>query len=672
MPELFQAASAEWSRIRRMGWSIMTSPAARIMRDFAEQEIIIPDGPFKGLLFRCERQPWTSAWFAEVDSHRWQRHVATGPSQSGKTLACYVIPGLYHLFEIGETVICGVPRMEMSRDKWERDFLPAIEASRYRELLPTNGKGSRGGAFDSITFRNGAALKFMSGGGDDKIRAGFTARVLLVTEVDGIDIGSDLSRETDPISQMEARLRAFGDRRVVYLECTASVPTGRIWTEFEGGTASQLALPCPHCKLFVSPERGDFRGWETASTEVQAEKAGMFFCPSCGTAWTPEQRIEANQKAVLLHRGQEITADGRTVGTTPETRTLGFRWSAVHNLFTSEKQLGAEEWKSARRDDRESAEKERLQFVWAQPWRDTLADAEINPELIASRLTGIPRGKLPNDSQSLTIHVDLHNRWHYWTALATSPNHVYSVVDYGIFATPDVDRNGPQTAIRIGLEQLADELSQRSWMTVDNRNHPVDLIFVDAGYQQDTGLAFVTGAGSKWMLHKGERETYRQPKEAGADCKLGEHWFLSRQEGVEASGSQKWWLALSNTSHWMRVVHAGLAAEAFLDDGITRRPGSIGLFGTDPEIHLTPVDRLIARSAFATQLTAWKFQEVTTPRRGTVLQWVSQFREDHFFDTTYGCLVAAHVAATIPDLKSLGQPMRRTFQLPASARRAWA
>ncbi len=112
-------------------------PRVRSMRQFAEAEIVIPDGPFAGRRFRCSRQPYTGLWFDAVDSGHWSRYVATGPTQSGKTLSCFVIPLLYHLFEIGETVICGLPDMDMAADKWREDILPAIEQSRYRDLLPT-------------------------------------------------------------------------------------------------------------------------------------------------------------------------------------------------------------------------------------------------------------------------------------------------------------------------------------------------------------------------------------------------------------------------------------------------------------------------------------------------------------------------------------------------------
>jgi hypothetical protein len=77
--------------------------------------------------------------------------------------------------------------MDMAADKWREDILPVIDQSRYRNLLPKQGGGSRGGRVESVQFRHGATLKFMSGGGSDKIRAGFTSRMVVVTETDGLD-----------------------------------------------------------------------------------------------------------------------------------------------------------------------------------------------------------------------------------------------------------------------------------------------------------------------------------------------------------------------------------------------------------------------------------------------------------------------------------------------------
>src|SRR5688572_17977202 len=81
------------------------TPRLRSMRAFAEQEITLSTGPFKGRRFDVSRTPFASLWFAEMD-RGWRRLVATGPQQSGKTLCAFIVPTLFHLFEIGETVLC--------------------------------------------------------------------------------------------------------------------------------------------------------------------------------------------------------------------------------------------------------------------------------------------------------------------------------------------------------------------------------------------------------------------------------------------------------------------------------------------------------------------------------------------------------------------------------------
>jgi len=90
-------ALEEWT------WAIEAcrAPRLRSMREFAEQEIIIPDGPYKDLKFNCDRQPFVSLWFAALEMSCWRRRFAVGPVQTGKTLICFVIPILWHLFENG-------------------------------------------------------------------------------------------------------------------------------------------------------------------------------------------------------------------------------------------------------------------------------------------------------------------------------------------------------------------------------------------------------------------------------------------------------------------------------------------------------------------------------------------------------------------------------------------
>jgi len=176
--------------------------------------------------------------------------------------------------------------------------------------MPRQGGGSRGGRVESIQFTNGATLKFMSGGGGDKSRAGFTSRVVVITETDGMDQPGTTSRESDKITQLEARTRAYGSRKRVYMECTVSTEQGRTWREYQEGTASRIVLPCPDCKAWVSPEREHLSGWQGADSQAGAAKTGAFTCPTCGVSWSSEQRVAANAAVNKARLGGGIEKAG--------------------------------------------------------------------------------------------------------------------------------------------------------------------------------------------------------------------------------------------------------------------------------------------------------------------------------------------------------------------------
>jgi len=189
----------------------------RTVREFAEQELIIPNGPHAGERFRCSRQPYSGLLFDAVDSGKFNNITGTGPTQSGKTLNMLLVFLLYHLFEVGENVIFGVPTMDVANDKWREDIVPLIESSGFAHLLPDKGEGSRGGKLENaVTFKNGATLKFMTGGSGgkrgDKKRAAYTARVLVITETDGFDERGTGSDEADKISQLEGRVLSYGSK----------------------------------------------------------------------------------------------------------------------------------------------------------------------------------------------------------------------------------------------------------------------------------------------------------------------------------------------------------------------------------------------------------------------------------------------------------------------------
>ena len=140
----------------------------RSIREFAEECVVIPDGPYKGERFTVARQPWTGLLFDEID-RGWPEIVATAPAQSGKTLVLFVVPLLWAAVELRCNCVVGLPDEEMWGDKWSIDIAPVLrESPELRGLLPTKGPGSRDGKpKEAVELTNGVILKPMTPSGGE-------------------------------------------------------------------------------------------------------------------------------------------------------------------------------------------------------------------------------------------------------------------------------------------------------------------------------------------------------------------------------------------------------------------------------------------------------------------------------------------------------------------------
>lgn len=596
------------------------------MREFAEQEIILPTGPHQGRRFKVERNPFAGLLLNAFDSGKWNRFFVTGPRQSGKTLTGSVIPLMYHLFEVRETVIFGLPIMDMAEDKWREDILPVIAASRYRDLLPLSGAGSKGGKVEAIQFRNGATLKFMSGGGNDKKRAGFTSRVVVFTEVDGMDESGGSSREADKLTQIEGCTNAFGDRARVYGECTVSIETGRTWQEYTNGTASAIMVKCPHCSNYVTPERGNLIGWRDAETEIDAARLGSLVCPECGVKWTEEDRHAANRFCQLKHRGQEVMG-GKVIGDEPATKTLGFRWSAANNLLVSMSRIAEREWKASRAVDEQNAEKEMCQFVWAMPYKSPEIELTASNALeLTKRMNGIPKGIVPPDAEFITVGIDVGMRLCHWTAIAWRPHASPHVLEYGRLEVA-TDQFGLETALLAALRTFRDELDKAGWMGRGTRIVPT-MRFVDAGYQDEIVSRFCEESGQGWFPTKGFGVTRMENYRGGEKKQTGTK-VVGVAEGYHVASIPGWRVACVEVQadHWKSWLH--LRLQTPLD-----QPGSLTLHQAEKLDHLS----------YAKHLTAERKVEEFAAGKGLVTRWEMLNRNNHWLDSTCLACVAGHLA----------------------------
>lgn len=615
--------TAETTLIRRLG-ARMRTPRLRTLGEFAEAEIILPDGPYQGQRFRLNRAPVARLLFNELGSDRWRRAFVTGPNQDGKTLLSWVIPAMYLLFERRETIIVGVPTLDMVKDKWRVDLLPTIQASRYKDQCPQKGSGSKQGDSVLYSFGNGAHLRFMTGGGDDQSRAGFTARNLLTTETDGFDEVGGSSREGSKFDQLCRRTLAYGDAARVIAECTVSTEQGRTWWEIQNGSASRIAIPCPHCREYVTPEREHFVGWQDAETEVAAAANAHVVCPACGAQWTNEQRVAANHKAVLAHKGQTVDPDGTVKGEAPATHTLGFRWTVVNSVLNPNRlrDVAGIEWRAKRAANEDAAERDVCQSQWALPAKPDAVDlSQLDyVKIMARTRAGCPRGFCPEGTEYVTVGCDVGKWLCHWAAPAWRPGATPHVADYGRIEVPSGDM-AEETAILASLRHWRDTVVVPGWGGLK----PV-LVLVDARYKPDPVFKFCEESGPQFMASMGFSATQRRVGEYKRDTGskvlgVGDGYAL-----VQTPGGRRY--IEVNSDIWKTFLHARLHAP-------TEQPGAMTLFASpSPGEHLS----------YAKHLTSEKRVEEFVPGQGTVTRWEAVSRNNHYLDCTSLACVAGHIA----------------------------
>jgi len=603
----------------------------RTMRKWAEDELIIPNGPFADENFSVKNQPILGLLLDEFDSGRWVEKYTTGPSQSAKTFGCWFIPIAYHIAEIGEDVVAGVPDMRMADNKWQEDLLVAFKASpTLRRLLPKAGPGSEGGKVnDVIRFENGTTLKWMSRSGSDQSKAGFTARVVAVTEAAGFSTSTETSVEAEPLKQIEARQRAWDyPDRCTYIEGTLTIPEQLPWAAREDSSQSRIVSPCPHCGSWISPERQHLLGWQSALTELEAEEKAHWICPRCHEQIDDDLRRMSVMDCQILHGDQQINKRGEISGPMPPTRRLFFHWQAWHNMFVSTASLGREEWEASRKPEdspeRQSAERELCQFVHGQCYESQMIDTlELDPKKVAGRRRGFSRGMLPHDTQFVTIGVDLGKYQGWWFALAFRENGQIHCFDFGSFDIPSDTEPTIDDAICKALTGFADICDSGWARSGTSELFSPDQIWIDAGYKPGGVFKFIRSCGrhsakkSRYFPIVGRgtgqmQRIYEAPKTVGGRIiQVGSRWHVSQVPKYFA------YEIFVDADHWKDELHNNLAIHP-------DTPGAIGFFqatGRD----LERVARHLTNEKRMTEFVAGK---------GEVTKWV-RLGQQHWLDAAY-------------------------------------
>jgi phage terminase large subunit GpA-like protein len=649
--ESFETLRSAFGRIARAG----KAQRIRGISQFSAEEIVLVEGPKAGRKWRPQYQPFQARYFEAIDSGQFNKFVVTGNVQSGKSFCSFVVPSMWHLCERKESIILAAPTMDIARDKWEMEILPIFRRSRYSDLLPAYGKSSRGGFTERIDLTNGATLKFMSGHGGDEKRSSFTSRVVIITEANKMDTAGNSSKEASPIRQILARTEAYDiDDMVAYAECTVDVEDGFIWREYMAGTASTLVCPCPHCSEWVCPEKDDFKGIERAETLEEAEELGRFHCPACNEPFSDQQRSAAVAQCKLIHTGQHVDRkSGEVVGEVPRTRQLGFRWSAWHNSFWSQRKIAHDEYKAANEKNEDDAQKYQTQFVWVRPWVPPNVDVvRLDINALSQTDGAVRRGVMPDWADTLTVGIDVGKYFLHWTAIAWRANlgdalpdePAAAIVDYDIVEVMGTEegRRGLQEerAVEAAIKKLlAGRMLKEGFLEPGGGTVRLpDMVLIDAGYQSkavrqvcktlDRKRFFpIFGRGTGQHMQK----KYAQPtKRGGTYVYIGDefHGKWNRQYLMHEFEA--------NVDYWKSWLIRRLASQS--------GPGSLALFYAEPRAHRTFWRHISAEE---------EFHEFDMAKNKQVSRWERVRKANHFFDcTTYACIAASYKGVRLLDSDS--------------------
>jgi len=619
----------------------------RTFLQFAEEEVVLPEtGPKGGELFDADFMPFTRLVLQEFENPAYRRFFAAGPTQSGKTLLFFNIPLLYHLCELQEDVIIGVPSIDMAQDIYEDRILPILLNSGYAWILPTSGIGSKGGRFTKIRMKNGATLRFMGTSKDAQVSS-HTARVVIMTEIDKMAASKQKKEETDPVGQLEARTHSFGDDFRIYGECTMSNEGGRIFNETTiFGTNTRVFFKCSYCGEYIEPKREDFIGWQDQPDELAAGEEAGLACSECGSIWNEEDRLESLNNPMLVSEGQTVK-DGNLTGKRKNTITFGMKWNAVASRMVPFKMLARDEWLAAKDEDNEDRQKLVVQFRWAMPYKSKKTSLiGVSEQVVMNKTNNWMKGIVPDHALKLTCFVDVGAYICWYGLVAWAEKAIGHLITYGSLHV-DQGKEIDEMRVKQTLRAFRDDYLAPGFKFKDGIKQ-IDACGVDAGYLTDTIYDFCKESGARYMatmgfgsgVSHGKRQGQWQKKVDKEGQKIGNNWHIVKQPNGQ-------WLLEMHADHWKRKVHAGFNAEP-------GTPGSISLFKADPRVHRN----------FAQQICAEQEQEEFKESIGVVKKFVVLGKQNHFLDVTYGnrCL------ADVLGIKIDETPIRKLPPAPKKTR----
>jgi hypothetical protein len=295
------------------------------------------------------------------------------------------------------------------------------------------------------------------------------------------------------------------------------------------------------------------------------------------------------------------------------------------------------------------------------PLEAAVSEVTLTADQISSKTSTLARREIPADATTLTAMIDVHLELLYYTVTAWQEGFSGDVIDYGTFppqnrsyfalrdAQPTLERAyrdaTGKTAVSEdewiwwGLDQLSDSLLGREWLRQDNVPLNIGLCMIDANWGQKTPLvkkfcrqskhrANILASHGRYIKagHKAMDEFKPRP---GEQVGKGVPWRKTAAIGGHRHlvWDTNWWKSFTYAR--LSVGHGGA--------------GCLSLFKGNHQL-------------FADHMTSEKESQQDGPERKVPIWELIPGRDNHWFDTTVGCVVAASVlGVTLPTMGESGK-----------------
>lgn len=569
---------ASLETLNRQARSVALPPVRPIGHADFCRTLKIPDGPLRGSRYLPDADPVHACLSREIDAGKWQRIVAVGAVQTGKSLSTVLVPLLRSLTVLRQPCVYSQPTLTKIQEGWAGKLAPSMSDSGYGGWMPDKGQGSKGSQTPKfVTFREpksraraGTLYLIPGGGASESAQAAVTAAVVAVDEVDSFP-----SRHR--VELVLKRADSYGNQALRILTSTvkSDEATGDgasiILSFYRESTASRLHFRCPHCAHWQALE------WERVtyldSDEPAAIASARYSCAACAVAWTEDDRHRALQDWRCVHQGQQIDqATGTVVGSPPLTVAFGLLWTALDSSLRSMGQLAAEHWRAVRAaalldyGPMRSFCRDQL----CRPFQDPAGPNEITNDGLASISSRSDYDKriVPNWVTHLCAGVDVQGDRLYWIINGIGPDDRWCVVDWGyeMFVPAGQDRTATPADRRRVLTEL-DAKFNTGWQ-IEGRDHTHDmprmsplhgLRGIDVGYVTDEIVSWLRGVRG-WRACRGVgKDMMRSLGKIVPDLPPEAKAF------VELRQPDGWPIILCNVlaDTVRRWVHAGLMRDAY-------------------------------------------------------------------------------------------------------------